>query len=87
MARRYLLPIQPAHKNASVVQAQIQHRERFRAFRTGEKGHAFEAVDTLAPGWYVHITDGAEETIASWLRSMGWRVEIDDLRDEPNDDE
>ena len=37
--------------------------------------------------WYVHITDGAEETIASWLRSMGWRVEIDDLRDEPNDDE
>ena len=37
--------------------------------------------------WYVHITDGAEETTASWLRSMGWRVEINDLRDEPNDDE
>ena len=47
MARRYLLPIQPAHRNASVVQAQIQHRERFRAFRPGGRGHAFECVDTL----------------------------------------
>ena len=26
---------------------------------------------------YVHITDGTEETIANWLRSMGWRVEVD----------
>ena len=41
-------------------------------------------------GWRYQRSPGrttAEETIASWLRSMGWCVENDDLRDEPNDDE
>ena len=37
--------------------------------------------------WYVHLTNGVEETIASWLTDMGWDVVVDDSREDEDEDE
>ena len=37
--------------------------------------------------WYVHIMDGSEQTIVTWLKSMGWTVEVNDMRDDEADEE
>lgn len=39
----------------------------------------------VSAAWYVHLTDSSEETIANWLKSMGWNVILIDERDD--DDE
>ena len=36
---------------------------------------------------YVHIKDGSEQTIITWLKSMGWTVEVNDMRDDEADEE
>ena len=41
----------------------------------------------LKAAWYVHIKDGSEQTIVTWLKSMGWTVEVNDMRDDEADEE
>ena len=36
---------------------------------------------------FVHIKDGSEVTIATWLKTMGWTVEVKDTRDDEADEE
>ena len=42
---------------------------------------------TLKAAWFVHIKDGSEVTIATWLKKMGWTVEVKDTRDDEADEE
>lgn len=41
----------------------------------------------LKAAWFVHIKDGSEQTIATWLKTMGWTVEVKDMRDDEADEE
>ena len=34
-----------------------------------------------------HSKDGSEQTIVTWLKSMGWTVEVNDMRDDEADEE
>jgi hypothetical protein len=37
--------------------------------------------------WYVHLTDGLEDTIVAWLKDMGWEAVVDDTREDEDEDE
>lgn len=37
--------------------------------------------------WYVHLTDGLEDTIAAWLKDMVWEAVVDDTREDEDEDE
>ena len=43
------------------------------------------AARSARPGMSIILTDSSEETIANWLKSMGWNVILIDERDD--DDE
>ena len=45
------------------------------------------AFTNFFAAWYVHLTDGVEDTIAAWLKDMGWDVVVDDSREDEDEDE
>ena len=45
------------------------------------------ATTTTRPTERKKTKDGSEVTIATWLKKMGWTVEVKDTRDDEADDE
>ena len=72
----------PLLRRQDVSTQGLPHKELF-CVRYGDIQYANQCV----AAWYVHLTDGLEDTIVAWLKDMGWEAVVDDTREDEDEDE